>query len=135
MAGFKAELPNDLIKEFENLDLKTDDMFSEMVDAGVEVVYKNVQMNMSKSFKTTKSLQKGLHKTKSKKLRKNDGYGGWVGFSGYTEDGTPIPLIALAREYGTSRGESKRPFLRKSVNKSEIESAMTSVQAKYLPKG
>ena len=134
MAGFKAELPNDLIKTFEELDTDLDDMFSEMVDAGVEVVYSNIQKNMGKSFKSTKSLRKGLTISKSKKLRKNDGYGAWAGFDGYTEDGTPIPLIAMAREYGTSRGEAKKPFLRKSVNKSEIESAMLSVQEKYLPK-
>jgi hypothetical protein len=26
----------------------------------------------------------------------------------------PIPLKALAREYGTSRGEKKKPFMRKA---------------------
>jgi len=134
MAKFDAELPNDLIKEFEKLDINSDDMFNEMVEAGENVIYSNIHNNMRRAFKSTKSLEKGLRIARPKKLKRNDGYGGWVGFDGYTEDGTPIPLIAMAREYGTSRGEAKRPFVRTSVHKSEIESAMLKVQEKYLPK-
>lgn len=132
MASFKAELPTDIIKEFTNLDNNLDDMFTEMVEAGTDVIYNNIKNNMGRSFKTTKALEKGLRRAKPKKLRRNDGYGAWAGFEGYTEDGTPIPLIAMAREYGTSRGEKKKPFLRKAVNKAEIESAMMSVQKKYI---
>ena len=142
MASFKAELPNDLIKEFDKLESSSDKMIEEMVDAGTNVIYSNVQANMSKTFKSTKSLRKGLRRTKAKNLKGNDGFGGWVGFTGYDETkrtkrypkGVPIPLIAMAREYGTSTGERKRPFLRPSVKKSEIESAMQSVQDKYIPK-
>lgn len=132
MAQFKAELPTDLMDELKELDTNLDSMFDEMVEAGTDVVYNNLTRNMNKAFKSTRSLQKGIRKTKPKRLRKNDGSGAWVGFDGYTEDGTPIPLIAMAREYGTSKGEQKKPFLRPSVNKSEIESAMASVQKKYI---
>lgn len=143
MAQFKAELPNDLMNELNNMEKSSDKMVSEMVDAGTEVIYNNLQRNMSKSFKSTKSLQKGLVKAKPKNLKGNDGYGSWVGFDGYDTDkitkkypkGMPIPLIAMAREYGTSRGETKKPFLRPSVNKSQIESAMQSIQDRYIPKG
>jgi hypothetical protein len=38
----------------------------------------------------------------------------------------------MAREYGTSRGEAKKPFLRKSFKKKEIEQAMMQVQNKYI---
>ena len=48
--------------------------------------------------------------------------------------GVPISLIALAREYGTSSGEGKKPFFRKSFKKAEIEAEMKKVQEKYLPK-
>jgi hypothetical protein len=42
-------------------------------------------------------------------------------------------LIALAREYGTSSGEKKKPFLRKAFKKKElIEQAMLEVQNRYI---
>ena len=37
----------------------------------------------------------------------------------------------MAREYGTPT-EEKKPFLRKSFKKKEIELAMTKVQEKYI---
>jgi hypothetical protein len=40
--------------------------------------------------------------------------------------------MAMAREYGTSSGERKKPFLRKSFKKTEIEQAMKQVQEKYI---
>lgn len=48
----------------------------------------------------------------------------------YKYDGIPVPLIALAREYGTSSGEKKRPFLRKSFKGQDIEDAMLKAQYK-----
>jgi hypothetical protein len=38
----------------------------------------------------------------------------------------------MAREYGTSRGEEKKPFFRKSFSKKEIEQAMMEVQDRYI---
>ena len=63
-----------------------------------------------------------------------------IGFYGYNTDkktkkhpnGVPIPLIAMAREYGTSSGEAKKPFFRKSFKKKDIEQAMKQVQDKYI---
>ena len=52
----------------------------------------------------------------------------------YNYDGIPVPLIAIAREFGTSSGEAKKPFFRKSFKKAEIEVEMKKVQDKYLPK-
>lgn len=46
----------------------------------------------------------------------------------YTYDGIPVPLIAIAREFGTSKGEQKKPFFRKSFNKSQITAAMLKAQ-------
>lgn len=140
MARFKTELPNDLIKEFESLGNNTEKMMSEMTKAGAEVVYKLVKSNMSKSFKTTKSLEKGLKMTKVYKTPSTDGIGVYIGFYGYDTEkrtkqypnGVPIPLIANAREYGTSRGEAKKPFFRKSFNKKQVEQAMLQVQNKYI---
>ena len=43
MARFVAELPNQLIKKFENLEKNTTQMMGEMTLAGAKVVKKNVE--------------------------------------------------------------------------------------------
>ena len=136
MAKFHSELPNDLIKVFEDLETNCDDMFGEMCMAGAEVVYSKVKANMGKVFESTKSLEKGLKITRVYKTPSDDGINVHVGFYGYNDEGVPIPLIAQAREYGTSRDgkeiEKKKPFFRKSFNKKAIEEAMQKVQDKYI---
>ena len=132
MAKFKSELPNDLIKVFEELEANYEDIFGEMCKAGSQVVYNNVKANMSKVFKSTKSLDKGLKITKVYKTPSDDGINVHIGFYGYNEEGVHIPLIAQAREYGTSSGEKKQPFFRKAFKKKDIEQAMQEVQDKYI---
>lgn len=132
MAKFKSELPNDLIKVFEELETNCEDIFGEMCKSGAEVVYNNVKSNMSKAFKSTKSLEKGLKITKVYKTPSDDGINVHIGFYGYNDEGVPIPLIAQAREYGTSSGEAKKPFFRKAFKKKDIEQAMQEVQDKYI---
>ena len=136
MAKFKEELPYELMKVFKDLETDCDEMFGEMCKAGADVVYNNVKSNMKKAFKSTRSLEKGLKITRVYKTPSDDGINVHVGFYGYAEDGTPISLIAQAREYGTSRGgkehEKKKPFFRKSFKKKDIEQAMQVVQDKYI---
>lgn len=138
MAKFKMELPNDLIKEFENLGKNSEKMMGEMTKAGAEVVYKLVLSNMKGSFKSTKGLADCLRVTKVYKTPSDDGINTKVLFDGYfiNSQGKEVPadLVAKAREYGTSRGEAKKPFFRKSFKKAQIEKAMLQVQKKYLPK-
>lgn len=132
MAKFKKELPNDLMKMFEDLETNCEDIFGEMCEAGARVVYSKVKANMGKVFKSTRSLDKGLKITRVYKTPSDDGINVHVGFYGYNDDGVPIPLIAQAREYGTSKGEKKKPFFRKSFNKKAIDEAMQKVQDKYI---
>ena len=144
MARFKEELPYELIRVFEDLETNCEDIFGEMCKAGAEVVHKNVLSNMKKVFETTDSLEKGLKITKVYKTPSDDGINVHVGFYGYNDEGVPIPLIAMAREYGTygsnptskgnkkTKGEAKRPFFRKSFKKKDIEQAMQEVQDKYI---
>ena len=112
MARFDAEIPTELLKTFEELETNCEDIFGKMTRAGAEAVYKNVKSNMASAFKTTKSLDRGLKITKVYKTPSDDGINVYIGFYGYDPDskptkrhpkGTPIPLIAQAREYGTSR--------------------------------
>ncbi len=138
MARFDVELPTELINVFTELDDNLDKIFGEMTTAGAKVVHKNVLSNMKSAFKTTRSLEKGLKITRVYKTASDDGINTKVGFYGYDgiptkkyPQGTPIPLKAMAREYGTPT-EAKKPFFRKSFNKSQIEAEMLKVQDKYI---
>ena len=139
MAKFNAELPNDLIKVFDELETNSSIMMGEMCKAGATVVYNKVVAGLGKAFKSTESLVKGLKITKVYKTPSDDGINVHIGFYGYDgvptnqySKGTPIPLKAMAREYGTSSGERKVPFLRKSFAKKDIEQAMLEVQKRYI---
>lgn len=132
MAKFDAELPAELLKVFSDLDENSEKIFGEMCKAGAEVVYNNVQANMARAFSSTGSLQRGLKITKIYKTPSDDGVNVHVGFYGYNDEGVPIPLIAMAREYGTSRGEAKKPFFRQSFKGAQIEQAMKVIQDKYI---
>ena len=143
MAKFNADLPNDLIKSFEELETNVPMMMGEMCKAGATVVYDKVVKNLGKAFKKPDTLLKGLKVTKVYKTPSDDGINVHIGFYGYDADkktkahpkGVPIPLIAMAREYGTSLGEKAVPFLRKSFTKKDIEKAMLEVQSKYIDEG
>ena len=139
MAKFNAELPNDLMKVFEDLETNSSVMMGEMCKAGAKVVYDKVVSGLGKAFKSTETLLKGLKVTKVYETPSDDGINVHVGFYGYDgvptkqyPKGTPIPLKAMAREYGTSSGEQKKPFLRKSFAKKDIEQAMMEVQNRYI---
>ena len=140
MAKFHAELPNDLVKVFDELETNAPEMMGKMCKAGATVVYSNIVKHLGKAFKRTATLLKGLKVTKVYKTPSDDGINVHIGFYGYNKDkitdahpkGVPIPLIAMAREYGTSSGEDAKPFLRKSFKKKEIEAAMLEVQSQYI---
>ena len=138
MAKFDMELPNELMKEFEELNKNTDKILGEMTTEGAKVAYNLILSNMKRSFKSTQGLADCLKITKVYKTPSDDGINTKVAFYGYFTNSqgkeVPAPLVANAREFGTSRGEAKKPFVRKSFNKSQIESAMLKVQEKYLPK-
>ena len=82
MAKFKAELPNDLIKSFEKLGRDSQEMMGNMTKAGAQVVYRNIQSNMRKVFKTTGALEKGLKITRVYHTSRNE-IATKVGFYGY----------------------------------------------------
>ena len=136
MAKFKAELPSDLIKQFENLDKNTEKIMGEMTQAGAEVVMQNVLKNVPESFKKS-NIMKCLKITKVYKTPSDDGINTKVAFYGYFTNHlgktVPAPLVANVFEYGSSKVD-KKPFMRKSFKKAEITKAMGKVQEKYLPK-
>ena len=157
MARFNSELPNDLIKQFESLETSSEKMINEMVTEGAKVVEKNIRHNITGKFKNPSEILEYLRITKVYKTSSDGGTNRKIAFYGYKTikysesfkitkqlkggkkqtyeyEGVPVPLIVAAREYGTSSGEKKKPFIRKSFKKSEIEAEMKKVQEKYLPK-
>lgn len=139
MARFKAELPNDVIKQFESLDKNTRKMLEEMTEAGAKVVLSNIKSSVPHSWYSS-NIMKCLKVTKPYNTPSDDGVNTKVAFYGYfiNQNGEriPAPLVANVTEYGRSNSPyPKKPFIRRSFKKAEIEKAMQAVQDKYIPKG
>jgi hypothetical protein len=139
MASFKAELPNDIIKQFESIEKNTDKMLEEMTEAGARLVLENIKTSVPRSWYSS-DIMKCLKITKTYKTPSDDGVNTKVAFYGYfiNENGEkiPAPLVANVTEYGRSNSPyPKKPFLRRSFKKAEIEKVMKAVQDKYIPKG
>lgn len=131
MAKFKAEIPTELINAFKGLEANTDKMLADMTKAGAEVVANNLQANAPEGLKDK------IKVTRSYKTPSDGGVNTKVYISGYftNRNGvrTPAPLVANMFEYGSSKREyPKRPFLRRSFRKNQIEQAMKAVQDKYI---
>lgn len=139
MAQFVGGLPDDLIKLFTELEINTEQMLGEMVQAGAEVARANVWAKMPRAFADSLSFDNVIL-TKVYKTPSDDGINCQAMISGYfiNKDGkeTPAPLVANMFEYGSSKKEyPRRPFFRSSFNKSQIEKAMLQVQEKYIKEG
>lgn len=136
MARFDSILPTDLIKQFETLELNTEKMIGEMVEAGAEVAEQNIIAKMPRALYeglgSDNIILSRVYKTPS-----DDGINCQAMIVGYftNKDGetTPAPLVANMFEYGSSsRKYPKQPFFRQSFNKGQIEKAMLRVQEKYI---
>ena len=139
MAKFELELPNDIMKQFSDLDKNLDKMLGEMTEAGAKVVLENIKTNVPHSWFSS-NIMKCLKVTKTYKTPSDDGVNTKVAFYGYfinrNGEKIPAPLVANVTEYGRSNSPyPKKPFMRKSFKKSEIEKAMEKIQDKYIPKG
>lgn len=136
MAKFTEVLPTELIKQFESLELNTEKMLGEMVQAGAEVAEKNIKANMPREFYQALGAD-NIIVSRVYKTPSDDGINCQAMIVGYfiNKDGerTPAPLVANMFEYGSSsRKYPKQPFFRQSFNKGEITKAMLRVQEKYI---
>lgn len=136
MARFNAELPNDLIKELNRLEKDTTKMLGEMTRAGAEVVMQNIKSSVPASWYSS-NIMKCLKITDTYETPSDDGVNTKVAFYGYfinrNGERIPAPLVANVTEYGRSNSRyPKKPFLRRSFKKSQIEKAMQAVQDKYI---
>ena len=136
MARYNVELPNDIIKQFASLDKNTSKMLEEMTDAGAKVVMENIKAAVPNSWASS-NIMKCLQVTKPYRTPSDGGVNTKVAFYGYfkNKDGkkTPAPLVANVTEYGRKNAPyPKKPFLRRSFKKAQIEKAMLAVQEKYI---
>ena len=139
MARFKAELPNDIIKQVAGLEQNTDTMLEEMTKAGAQLALANIKSSVPSSWYSS-NIMKCLKVTKPYKTPSDDGVNTKVAFYGYfinrNKERIPAPLVANVTEYGRHNSPyPKKPFLRKSFKKAQIEKAMQAIQDKYIPKG
>ena len=136
MARFKANLPNDLMKEFAKVEKNTDKMLEEMTEAGAKVVLSNIKSSIPASWYSSNIIH-CLKVTKPYKTPSDDGVNTKIAFYGYfinrNKERIPAPLVANVTEYGRSNSPyPKKPFLRMSFKKAQIEKAMEQVQKKYI---
>ena len=139
MARFEGGLPEELIKQFTELEINTPKMLGEMVQAGAEVARANIKAKMPTALREGLT-DNNIILTKVYKTPSDDGINCQAMISGYftNRDGkvTPAPLVANMFEYGSSRRNyPKQPFFRQSFNKGQIEKAMLKVQEKYIKEG
>lgn len=130
MARFEMQLPTQIMKDFKQIYDNADEIFGAMTEAGAEVVMNNIKANVPDSFRGS-NIMKCLKITRVYKTPTDDGINTKVGFYGYFEnrngETVPAPLVANVFEYGSTKAE-KRPFLRKSFRKAQIEKAMLKAQ-------
>ena len=134
MAIFEVELPDEIMKDIKSIYDNYEHIFGEMTKAGAEVVYHNVVSHVPDEIKNS-AMMNNLRLSRTYKTPTDDGINTKVLFSGYfiNREGvkTPAPLVANLFEYGRSNSPfPKKPFLRKSFSRSEIEKAMLNVQRK-----
>lgn len=126
------ELPTEVMKEIEKVAKNADDILGGMTKAGAEVVYSNIKASVPPSFRSS-NIMKCLKITRTYKTPTDDGINTKVAFYGYFINHrgvrTPAPLVANVFEYGSTT-VAKRPYLRSSFKKSQIERAMLDAQRK-----
>lgn len=147
MAKFNLELPSDLMKDLKKVYDDSDKIFGEMTRAGAEVVESNVQNNAPQVLKSHVKVSRTYHTPTDGGINTKVYISGYIPFSDpnrkyfsrkggsgktyKTSDGVPADFLAQIYEYGRSTSPfPKKPFLRKSFKKDQIEQAMLEAQKK-----
>lgn len=136
MASYRAELPRDLISQFQNLEANSPEMLGEMVKAGANVALSNIRAKMPQALREGLT-DNNIGLTRVYRTPSDDGINCEAMIFGYFKNRngveTPAPLVANMFEYGSSkRNYPRQPFFRSSFNKSQITAAMLRVQEKYI---
>lgn len=149
MAHYKAELPNELIKRFSDLEAQTRRVIGEWTRVGAKVVYDKVKANVP-----LPEMSSHVHMSKTYDTPTDGAINTKVYLSGYipftpprttfsrsgrngktyvTDKGVPVEFLANLYEYGRSnRPFPKKPFLRKSFSQKDIDDAILEYQNRQL---
>ena len=148
MAGFKAVLPDDVIKDMKKIHDSTEEIFGEMTKAGAEKALHNVKSSVPLSEMASHVKLSRTYRTPSDGgINTKVYFSGYLPFSGgrttfvrrgrsggrvYSSNkGVPVDFLAIIYEYGRSgKPFPKKPFFRNSFKKGEIEKAMMDAQKK-----
>ena len=150
MAKFEMQLPNDIIKQFEQIYSYSDEIFGEMTKAGAEVVAENLRNYAPDILKPYVKITRIYRTLSDGGINTKTYFSGFIPFSnpnrkmfsrrgGNSEGkvygdpyaGVPAEFLANLYEYGRSTAPfPKHPFLRKSFNEEQIRKAMLDVQKK-----
>lgn len=150
MAKFELELPNDLIKQFDELNVYSEKMFGKMTRAGAEA-----SKELIKKKAPHPQLAKKVKLSKTYKTPSDGGINTKVYFSGYipfsdpnreyfarkggngkvyyAKEGVPADFLAKLYEYGKKDNSfPKKPFVRTAFNNSKVEQAMLDKQQEEI---
>lgn len=147
MAGFKAVLPTDVMKDFEKIHDNTEQIFGEMTKAGAEVASKNLKANAPSDLSNYVKVSRTYKTPSDGGINTKVYFSGYLPFKGnrttfvrrgrkggkvYTSrKGVPAEFIAILYEYGRSGHPfPKKPFIRRSFRENEINDAMMDAQKK-----
>jgi HK97 gp10 family phage protein len=134
MAKAEMKMPEDFLLKLSRLGDKTDEIIPRVLEAGGEVVYKQVKSNLQgvigrgnkEDSRSTGQLVGALGVSPAK-IDRNGNWDVKIGFAEPRRDGESNAKIANILEYGKS-GQPPRPFLKpaKSQSKTAAIEAMTA---------
>ena len=134
MARFKAEIPDEILKDVNYIDSNFEKIFGGMTQAGAQVALNAVWQNMPESLKQSFGSD-NVTLTRVYRTPTDDGINTKVIVTGYFINSrgkkTPAPLVANQFEYGRSYPNFPvQPFFRKSFKKNQIKQEMMEAQKK-----
>lgn len=142
MAKATMQMPEEFLLKISRLGEKTDEIITEVLKAGADVVEKKVRSNLSavigkdtkRKSESTGQLLAALG-TSPAKQDKDGNFNVKIGFAENRTDGISNAKIANILEYGR-HGQTAKPFLKpaKSATKKPCESVMTAKLEEELRK-
>ena len=136
MAKFIGATTKELQEQFEKMNVNLEEMLSQMVTAGAQVVHDNMVAKMPENLKSVLTSE-NIRISKVYSTPSDGGINCQAQIVGYFTNRygkkTPAPLVANMIEYGSiNKHYHKQAFLRSSFSKKQIEAKMLEVQEKFI---
>jgi len=137
MPSIKFEMPEELMRGLKEVSTEIDEIMSETLTAGAEVIEKKVRSNLSNAIGKNANVKSrssgqllGALGISPCKKRGADRYDINVGFNEPREDGKSNAMIANVLEYG-KKGQAPKPFM-KPAERATREAATEAAQSKFV---